>query len=118
MTQTYELVNQSTGQSITGNARMYGEPGARTLGLMGRLNLPDDAAYIFQYADIGRRGVHMMFVFHTLDVVWLQNREVHHKATLRPFIGHDTAQADAFIEFPAGRADGIRVGDKLAWAPR
>lgn len=110
----HELVNQTTGQTVTDRARVYSNGWGRASGLM--FSKPDPkGAYIFPYPDIGRRGVHMLFVFVPLDVLWLQRGEVHKKATLKPFVGHDVAQADAFIEFPAGGADGIRVGDKLAW---
>lgn len=114
----FELVNTTTGQSVTAEARHYYLWRDRIRGLMFRRSIPEDAAYIFPYADIGRRGVHMLFVFEPLDVLWLQRGEVHQKETLKPFFGYAAAHADAFIEFPAGGADGVRVGDKLSWGPR
>lgn len=118
MTTDYELVNRTTGQVVTDRARLYNRWWQRAIGLMLRQNVADDAAYIFEYDDIERRGVHMILVFCALDVVWLKDGEVHQKATLQAHYGHAAHPGDAFIEFPAGGADGIRVGDTLVWGPR
>lgn len=114
----YELINRTTEQPITAAARLLARPIERARGLMFNRDVPPDAAYIFPYDRIGRRGVHMLGVFEALDVVWLQRHRVHHKETLRPWRGYAAIEADAFIEFPAGGADGITIGDRLDWGPR
>lgn len=113
----WEIVNQTSGQSVTSNACLLRKHIARARGLMFKLDIPEDAAFIFSYFDTGRRGVHMLFVFEPLDVLWISKGRVERKERLQPFIGHAAAHAQHVIEFPAGGADGVRVGDRIAWGP-
>lgn len=60
-----------------------------------------------------RQFVHMLFVKHPLDVIWLADDEVRKVARLAPWRSVGMAKADRIIELPAGAADGIEVGDTV-----
>lgn len=86
-------------------------------GLMGRSKLPDDYALVFEL-DSGiltrqSQTVHTFFVRTAIDVVWTLDNEVTRVSTLNPW--HDIASADAdrVIEFPAGSAAKVSVGDQV-----
>jgi uncharacterized membrane protein (UPF0127 family) len=60
-----------------------------------------------------RQFVHMLFVRHTIDVIWLADDEVRKVAQMRPWRSVGMAKADRILELPAGAADGVEVGDTV-----
>ncbi len=90
---------------------------AQAKGLMFRRSVPEDFALVM---DLGGglllggpnwQTVHMLFVPEPIDVVWLVDDEVRKTARLSPWTGVGVAKADRIVEFPAGGADGVGVGD-------
>ena len=60
-----------------------------------------------------RQFVHMLFVRHTLDVIWLDGDEVKKVARMHPWRSVGMAKADRILELPAGGAEGVSVGDTV-----
>jgi uncharacterized membrane protein (UPF0127 family) len=64
-----------------------------------------------------RAGVHMLFVFHPLDIIWLDKnkRVVHIKRNVQPFsMGHRSkVKAQYIVEIPAERKDQISIGEQV-----
>lgn len=98
---------------------------AQTKGLMFRSDVPEGYAMVFEFeqprwrqalplvADRPLNFIHMLFVRVPLDVVWLREGEVVKVATLHPWRGLGAARADTIIEFPAGAAADVAVGDRM-----
>lgn len=86
---------------------------SKSLGLMFRFYVPDDFGFIFDMDDKQKIPIHMLFVFHSLDVLWIQDNIVVEKKTLRPMIGYGVEEGDMVIEFKAGTASDISVGDRI-----
>jgi uncharacterized membrane protein (UPF0127 family) len=86
---------------------------SQTVGLMGQSSIPDDYALVFEFDDAALRFIHMLFVRAPLDVLWIDGDEVVQVKQLRPWTGVGMATADLIIEFPAGAADGVSVGDTI-----
>lgn len=114
------ILNQSTQEIVSGQVHMADGPIRRALGVIRHRGIPPfssalpyDYALIFPFRRVTTRGVHMVFVSEPLDVVWLVGSEVVAKGTLPAWTGSGAARADAVIEFPAGGADEIEVGDDL-----
>ncbi|WP_290811491.1 DUF192 domain-containing protein [Halovivax sp.] len=85
-------------------------------GLMFRRSIPDDYALAFRFARAERRDVHMLFVFFSIDVVWVVDEEVLRVDRLRPWRGFGRERADLIVELPAGAADDVEPGDRLRLA--
>ena len=86
---------------------------SRALGVMFRRSFPGDAL-VFEFPRERRAGIHMLFVFFPIDVVFLNgNNVVISKKTLRPWIGYASERASKMIEMPAGAAENIEEGDRL-----
>ena len=83
-------------------------------GLMFRRSLADDSALVFQFDSDAKRDVHMLFVPFAIDALWLVDNEVVAKKRLKPWIGLGRASADTLIELPAGAAEEVAVGDRVA----
>ena len=81
---------------------------------MFRRSLADDAALVFQFDSPAKRDVHMLFVPFAIDALWLVDNEVVAKKRLKPWIGLGRAAADTLIELPAGAAEAVAVGDRVA----
>ncbi len=60
-----------------------------------------------------RQFVHMLFVRHALDVIWLDGDEVKKVARMHPWRSVGMAKADRILELPAGEAEGVSVGDTI-----
>ncbi|WP_336328351.1 DUF192 domain-containing protein [Halovenus sp. HT40] len=60
-----------------------------------------------------RQFVHMLFVKHALDVIWLADDEVRKVARMHPWRSVGMAKADRILELPAGTADEVEVGDTV-----
>jgi uncharacterized protein len=95
----------------------------KTVGVMFRRRLPQGFAMIFDMGLEMRAGIaiHMMFVFVSIDVIYLDRnrRIVDIKRRLRPWIGLASPKKPAryAIEMPAGAADeyGLKEGEVLEW---
>ena len=83
-------------------------------GLMFRRSLADDAALIFQFDSAAKRDVHMLFVPFAIDALWLVDNKVVGKKRLKPWIGLGRETAETLLELPAGAADEVAVGDRVA----
>lgn len=90
---------------------------AQHRGLMFRRSLPEGSAMVFPFEDVGIRDVHMLFVFHPLDVCWLRENEVIRIERMRPFVSFARAAADMLVELPAADAADVAVGDRLYLDP-
>lgn len=86
---------------------------SRARGLMFRRSIPADYALVFEFNGRGERDVHMVFVPFDLDVLWLTDGEVQRVETLSAWTGLAAAAADRLIEFPAGAAANVAVGDTV-----
>lgn len=84
-----------------------------TRGLMFRRSFPADAALVFRFDDVATRDVHTAFVFFAIDVVWLVEGRVRRIERFAPFTGYGREEADTIVEFPAGGADALSVGDRV-----
>jgi len=84
---------------------------SRARGLMFRRSFPE--ALAFRFDDVGRRSLHMAFVFAPIDAVWVAEGEVVQTKRLSPWTGTGLANADLIVEMPAGGADGVAAGDEL-----
>ncbi len=87
-------------------------------GLMFRSDLPD--ALVMEVgggfsltSGPPRQFVHMLFVRHALDVIWLDGEEVKKVARMQPWRSVGMAKADRILELPAGGAEGVSVGDTV-----
>lgn len=83
-------------------------------GLMFRRSVPDDYALVFEFDGQSRRDLHMLFVPFPVDAVWLCDSVVQQVDRLAPWIGRGHAVADTVIELPAGAAEGVAPGDRVA----
>lgn len=86
---------------------------ARGLGLIGRRSIPGDYALVFPFGRATRRGIHTVGVRVPIDVVWSVDDAVTRVETLPAWRGVASARADRVVEFPAGAADGVEVGDRI-----
>jgi hypothetical protein len=88
---------------------------SRALGVMFRRTFPGDAL-VFEFSRERRVGIHTVFVFFPLDVLFLDDEGVVvSKRTLRPWIGFASARASTVVEMPAGAAEDVEEGDRLAF---
>ncbi|MFB6253322.1 MAG: DUF192 domain-containing protein [Halobacteriaceae archaeon] len=85
---------------------------ARLRGLMFRLSLPQDGI-VFRFDRVRLRGIHMLFVLRSIDVIWIANHEVTQVKTLTPWIGIGLAKANMICELPEGYGENITVGDEV-----
>jgi len=95
---------------------------SHAMGLRFRGSLPEDYAYVM---DVGgknpmpfvsgptRNVVDMFFMRLPLDIVWLRDDEVVKTKRMHPWRSFGIAKADTIIEFPAGAAEGVEVGDTV-----
>jgi uncharacterized membrane protein (UPF0127 family) len=89
-------------------------------GVMFRSELPEEFALVMEvgggFSLTGgppRQFVHMLFVRHALDVIWLADDEVQKVARMHPWRGVGMAKADRILELPAEAAEGVAVGDTV-----
>lgn len=87
---------------------------SRARGLMFRRSVPDDYALVFRFDSKRKRGLHMLFVPFPIDAVWVADGVVEKVERLRPWLGHGSGVADTVVELPAGAADNVTPGDRLA----
>jgi uncharacterized membrane protein (UPF0127 family) len=109
-------------RTIATNVEVADSSLSHAKGLRFRDSLPDDYAYVM---DVGgknplpfvdgptRNVVDMIFMRVPLDIVWLRDDEVVKVKRMHPWRSFGIAKADTIIEFPAGGAEGIDVGDTV-----
>ncbi|WP_431358792.1 DUF192 domain-containing protein [Halovenus amylolytica] len=95
---------------------------AQMRGLMFRSELPENFALVMEVGSSGglpftsgppRQFVHMLFVRHSLDVLWLDDDEVLKAKRMHPWRSAGMARADRIVELPAGAAEGVAPGDTV-----
>ncbi|QSW99428.2 DUF192 domain-containing protein [Haloterrigena alkaliphila] len=86
---------------------------SQTRGLMFRRSIPDDYALAFQFDSAEVRDVHMLFVFFSIDALWVADGVVQRVERLRPWLSFARAECDLLVELPAGAADGVESGDRV-----
>ena len=80
-------------------------------GLMFSRKLKDNEGLFFNASSI-----HMLFVFQSIDVVWLNNNKVvDKKENIKPFtfLVKPRFTADGVIELPLGKAKLFNIGDRI-----
>jgi len=83
---------------------------------MFRRSIPDDYALAFIFDASKIRDVHMLFVFVSIDAIWVADGVVTQVKPLRPWLGFGRADADLLLELPAGTAADVAVGDRVLLA--
>ena len=86
---------------------------SKSRGLMFRRRISDDYALVFEFDDVDRRSLHMLFVPFDIDALWLVGEEVTKKKRLSGWTGIGFGLADRIVELPAGAADGVERGDTV-----
>ncbi len=83
----------------------------KSVGLM--LSKPENLAFIFQ--DERKRSLHMLFVFFSIDVLFLDSkRRVVEKATLKPFQLYTSKKKAQYVfELRKGQAKKIKIGSRI-----
>lgn len=81
---------------------------------MFRRSIPDGYALVFPFGRVGTRRLHMAFVPFDIDAVWLVDGDVRRVARLSAWTGLASARADTVIELPAGAAEPVESGDRVA----
>ena len=80
-------------------------------GLMFSRKLKDNEGLFFNGS-----SVHMLFVFQSIDVVWLNNNKVvDKKESVKPFtfLIKPKVKANSILELPLGKAKLFKLGDKI-----
>jgi uncharacterized protein len=115
------LFNSNSEKRIIEKVRIADSYFKKMRGLMFEKKSNFDYALVF---DVGKESrlkasIHMLFVFFPIDVVYLNSEKkvvdiVH---GIKPFSLNYTPKAGAryFIELPEGKAENIRLKDKIEW---
>lgn len=115
------LINSSSGKTIYEKARPAKGFYGKFKGLMFESRKNFDYALVFDMIAESRLGssIHMLFVFFPIDAVFLDSKKqvVDIALNLRPFALSFVPKKPAkfIIELPAGKTQGIKLGDKLDW---
>lgn len=83
-------------------------------GLMFRRSFPEDAALVMPFDGVRTRGLHSLFVFFPFDAIWVRDGSVTRVARFEPFRSFARAPADLIVELPAGGAERVTSGDRVA----
>ncbi|RYJ12974.1 DUF192 domain-containing protein [Halogeometricum borinquense] len=102
-----------TGRTIASDVEVADTFLTKSRGLMFRRRIPDDYALVFEFDEVDKRNLHMVFVPFDIDALWLAGEEVTKKKRLSGWTGIGFGLADRIIELPAGAADGIERGDTV-----
>ncbi len=115
------LFNKTTRKKVCGKARLANHPWQKLKGLMFEDEKNFDYALVFDLGEEHRfsAGIHMMFVFFPIDVVWLdKNKKVVDKVEgIKPFTPNyiPKKRARYFVELPVGNGKKIKIGNELDW---
>ena len=89
----------------------------KATGLMFKKNLSEDTCYAFYFDKKQQISIHMMFVYFSIDVLFLdENNKVVEITRLNPWKFYKSKQkSKLFLEFKAGvlRKKKVKVGDFL-----
>lgn len=85
----------------------------KAIGMMGRKNLSEDYALVFQFNKANPRTIHMIGVRTALDVLWVEDGTVNAVKTLSPWAGIGRETADMVIELSPQTATTITQGDQI-----
>ena len=115
------LLNKTKNDKIMENVRVADTHWKRMKGLMFEDAKNFDYALVFELDRESRKmaSVHMMFVFFTIDVLFLNNEKkvVDVIRELKPFTPNYTPKKRCryFVEMPAGKTKNVSMGDTLEW---
>lgn len=102
-----------TEQVLANDAERADTLPAQMRGLMFQRSLPTGYGLVFPFESSKSQTIHMLFVFRSLDVLWIVDDEVTKIERLRPWVGFARGLADTVVELPAGAADGVEPGDTV-----
>ncbi|SFR36896.1 DUF192 domain-containing protein [Halogeometricum limi] len=102
-----------TGRTLASDVEVADSFLSKARGLMFRRRIPDDYGLVFEFDDVDRRSLHMVFVPFDIDALWLVGEEVTKVKRLSGWTGVGFGLADRIIELPAGAADGVSRGDTV-----
>ncbi len=113
-----QVFNRTKNIKLTDNARVCRAFWEKALGFMFRRSLKPDEVLIFVNAKESKfeSGIHMLFVFTPLTVVWLsKDKKVVDKILALPFRPwyFPSQPAQYFLEGPVSLLEKIEVGDEL-----
>jgi uncharacterized membrane protein (UPF0127 family) len=103
-------------QIVSQHKELYGVI-EQSLGLMFRKQLKD-TGWVFILPYPARWDVTNLFVFQSIDVLWLDvNRKVHQITSMKPFTPAKKGKLDTryLVELPLGTAESVRIGDVIEW---
>ncbi|HZT77232.1 MAG TPA: DUF192 domain-containing protein [Vicinamibacterales bacterium] len=104
------LVNQRTGDAVATVVEIAATRATRRQGLLGRASLDASAAMVIAPCF----AVHTMFMRFPIDAVFVDREGTVRKiVTLPAWRAAADVRASAVVEFAAGAARGLRVGDRL-----
>lgn len=84
---------------------------AQARGHMFRLS-PPDCALVMPFRREQALSLHMLFVLHPLDAVFVADGVVQHVDRMEPWRGYASGRADMLVELPAGEVD-VSKGDPV-----
>ncbi|MFH1591731.1 MAG: DUF192 domain-containing protein [archaeon] len=114
------ITNQRTGKEVCSRSRVLLDAVSQGFGLMFRRRLHDEG-WVFSFSSERIVSIHMLFVFFSIDCVWLDKRRkvVDIIKGVRPFSPYVRPKVKSMhlIELPAGTVEkaGIREDDLLSW---
>ena len=109
--------NQSKEFVVIKKAKLCRNMLCKALGFMFRVRKPD-YALIFVFSKEARRELHMLFVFFSIDVLFLDKnkRVVDIKKNFKPFSYYiPKAKAKYVIEVPSGMLRNTMIGDEISF---
>lgn len=115
------LFNKSTGKKVMNRVVLAEQHWQKLKGLMfedpGRFNYA--LVFVLPRESIANASIHMLFVFFPIDVIYLNKdkKVVDLAKNVQPFtLGYVPKKPSKFfVELPAGKSKGIKLGDVLQW---
>ena len=111
------IKNESVGVVLAENMRLLTRFWEHSTGLMFRKKL-ENKGYVFEFGKEKIRGLHMLFVFYPIDVLFLDKdkKVVDLKRNLEPFsFFTPEKKAQYVIELPNGASKGTEIGDCISF---
>jgi len=114
------IVNKTKNLVIANNVKVCDSFLSRLRGLMFTRKLKDDSALVLvsENESLVSSAIHTMFVFYTLDVIWLDKdfNVVDKRSNIRPFTLSIIPKKPAkyIIELKANKSNNIELNDKLS----
>ncbi len=112
--------NKSKNKEIVGGVKLCKSVWSRAKGLMFSKKIVDKGL-VFVFDKERRWGIHMLFVFFLIDVLWLDKdrKVVDFREGVRPFVisAKPKEKASYIIELPVGsvKKGGVEVGDEISF---